>query len=81
MRRAKHQSLGELLKQARESAGLSQERLATLSGVDRSYLSQLERDIKSPTVRVLLRVCKAAGVRASDLVAALEEAGRPPKKA
>lgn len=50
-------SLNELfsssLRLARESAGISQETLASLSGLDRTYISQLERGLKSPTLTTL----------------------------
>ena len=65
--------LGELLRQAREKAGLSQEQLALQAGVDRSYVSQLERDLKNPTVEMLIRLCRTMGASAAEIVAALEQ--------
>lgn len=65
--------LGEELKRARESAGMSQERLAFAAGVHRTYISLLERDKKSPTLNVLLRLCKALGVSAAQVVARIEK--------
>ncbi len=64
--------LGELLRQARLTAGLTQEALAHQAGVDRSYLSELEHDKKSPTVSMLFRLCDALGVKASHLIAEVE---------
>ena len=79
--------LGELLRKAREESGLTQEALAHAAGVDRSYLSELERDLKSPTVEFLLNLCAAMGVSAGSLIAELEStqkrhktAKRPAKK-
>ena len=40
--------------------------------IDRSYLSQLENDKKSPTLDLLFRVCKAIGIKASTLIARVE---------
>ena len=54
--------LGRELKNIREAAGMSQERLAFEAGVHRTYISLLERDKKSPTFNVLLRICKALNV-------------------
>ena len=71
--------LGKLLRLSRESAGLTQESLAFQAGVDRSYISQLERDLKSPTVQMFLRLCKAMQVSPSHLIAQLENPS-PPKK-
>lgn len=64
--------LGEVLRQAREDAGLTQEEVSFRAGVDRSYLSQLENDRKSPTLDLLFRVCEAIGVRTSTLIARVE---------
>jgi transcriptional regulator with XRE-family HTH domain len=65
-------SLGTELKCARLKAGLSQEELSFRAEVDRSYISQLERDLKSPTVDMLLRLCRALGASASVMVAKIE---------
>jgi transcriptional regulator with XRE-family HTH domain len=65
--------LGEELRKAREAAGLTQERLAFRAGFSRPYISQLERDLKSPTMHALFLICDALGVRASELVARVEE--------
>ncbi|MBI1348671.1 helix-turn-helix domain-containing protein [bacterium] len=43
--------LGQILKEKREAAGLTQEALALAAGVDRSYVSQLERDKNPPPSR------------------------------
>jgi transcriptional regulator with XRE-family HTH domain len=65
--------LGEELRRARDEAGLSQEEVAARAEIDRSYLSQLENDKKSPTLDLLFRVCKAIGIKTSTLVARVEK--------
>jgi len=60
--------LGEELRRARQLAGTSQERLALAAHVHRTYISQLERDLKSPTLTVLFQICDALGISAADLV-------------
>ena len=65
--------LGDELRNCREAAGLSQERLADKAGIDRTYVSILERDRQSPTVDMLIRVCRAMDVRASDVLARIED--------
>lgn len=72
--------LGGHLRKARLKAKMTQEQLAFASGLDRTYISQLENDHKSPTVDVLLRLCEALGVSASKLLAAVERQRTPPKK-
>ena len=64
--------LGEALRRARNSAGISQEELAFDAKVDRTYISQLENGHKSPTVDVLFRICPILGMTASELIAQVE---------
>jgi transcriptional regulator with XRE-family HTH domain len=64
--------LGDILREARERAGLSQEQLAFRAGVDRTYVSQLENDKKSPTVQTLFRLCSAMKTSPAAVVARLE---------
>jgi transcriptional regulator with XRE-family HTH domain len=66
-------SLGKELHKARLAAGLTQERLAFKADVSRNYVSLLERDEKSPTVKMLLRLCRALGARASTIIARIEK--------
>ena len=68
--------LGKVLKKARLNAGLSQEALASGAGVDRSYISQLECDHKSPTVHMLFRLCEAMKISAADVLREVELAHR-----
>jgi transcriptional regulator with XRE-family HTH domain len=63
---------GEVLREARETAGITQERLAFDAELDRTYISQLENDKKSPTLDVVFRICRALGVKASELIAQVE---------
>lgn len=64
--------LGEILRNARIAAGMTQEDLAFKAGVDRSYISILERDLKSPTLQMLFRLCRATGMSPSKVVSQLE---------
>ena len=64
--------LGNELRKARLSAGLTQEELAFKADVLRNYVSLLERGEKSPTVQTLLRLCRALGVKASAIIARVE---------
>lgn len=41
------------LRLCRQSAGLSQERLAEFSGLDRNYIGKLEREESSPTLETV----------------------------
>ena len=52
---------GNLIRQAREEAGLSQAALAQISGTSRPTLSAYEHDRKSPTLATAARIVAAAG--------------------
>ena len=53
---------------------MTQEALSYAAQIDRSYLSMLENNKKSPTVDVLFRVCESMGIAASALLARVERA-------
>lgn len=46
-------AFGQVLKDLRRQAGLSQEQLALECGLHRTYVSQLERGLKSPSLAVI----------------------------
>ena len=60
--------LGRNLRRLREAKGLSQEQFADEAGIHRTYVSDLERGSRNPTIRVVDRVAKALGVTASDIL-------------
>lgn len=64
--------LGQVIRDRRKSLGLSQENLAFNSELHRTYISQIERGLKSPTVETMFKLCKALGVRPSELIAYTE---------
>jgi transcriptional regulator with XRE-family HTH domain len=66
--------MGQELRRARERAGLTQEALSFRAGLSRPYLSQLERDMKSPTVATLFLICDALDVRAAEIVRRVDAA-------
>lgn len=65
--------IGEELREARLKAGLTQEALAFAAEVDRTYISYVENDRKSPTLEMLATLCSATGVRVSDLIRRAEK--------
>ncbi len=52
-------ALSANIKARRKELGISQEKLALISGVDRSYMSEIERQIANPTIEALLRISNA----------------------
>ncbi len=63
---------GKEVVRLRKRLGLSQEELAFRAEVHRTYISQLERGLKSPTLNMLLKLSRALNVSASKLVATVE---------
>lgn len=63
---------GEVLRQYRLARGWSQSMLSSRSKVDRTYISQIECGIHSPTITVLCRLSRALQVAPSVLVTRLE---------
>lgn len=60
----------------RQKRGVSQEELGFRCGIHRTYVSQLERSLKSPTVDVLARLADALGDTPSKLIARAEKRAR-----
>jgi len=56
-------SIGAAIRNYRQQAGLSQAELAELTGLNRSYLSDLERGRETEQVKRILRVLRQLGVR------------------
>lgn len=61
MRKGLKVSIGSVLRSKREDLRISQEKVAERAGVDRTYISILERGLKSPTVETLEKICAALG--------------------
>lgn len=67
--------LGKEIARLRKRIGLSQEELGFRAEVHRTYISQLERGLKSPTLSVILKLSRALKAPASRLVATAEQGG------
>ena len=63
---------GDLLRCHREAANLSQERLADLSDLDRTFVSLLERGQRQPSLETVFRLCTALEIRPHQLVRQVE---------
>ena len=64
---------GQVLAQARRRAGMTQEALAFECDLHPTYISQIERGIKSPTIRTLFKMADAMGIKPSSLVKSIEK--------
>jgi transcriptional regulator with XRE-family HTH domain len=67
-----HVDLGEAIRSRRRDLGISQEALADRIGIDRTYLSGIERGERNPSYTNLLRIASALRVPFSELQAAAE---------
>jgi transcriptional regulator with XRE-family HTH domain len=56
------------------ACGLSQEALPVDAGIDRTYVSRLERGLENPTVAVLEKLAKATNAPITELLLPLSEA-------
>jgi transcriptional regulator with XRE-family HTH domain len=63
---------GEEISKLRKNRGISQEELGFQAGVHRTYVSQIERGLKSPTLAVILRLTQALRSSAGQLVGNIE---------
>ncbi len=61
------QKFGIKVRELREKKDISQERLAELAGLDRTYISGIERGKRNVAVVNIEKVAKALGVKIKDL--------------
>lgn len=66
------QIFGEILKESRLGKGLSQEELAFRCGLDRTYISLMERGKRKPTITTIFVLADALEVLPSHLIALAE---------
>ncbi len=67
-----NKDFGRVLKKLRTEKGLSQEEFGFESNLHRTYISQLERGLKSPSLETLGQIAAALGIPASRLIALTE---------
>lgn len=75
-RSQRHFAYGLAFREIRSDQGISQERLAHLSGLDRTYVSGIERGERNPSLENLLKLADALGVPFSEIARSAERANR-----
>ncbi len=60
-------ALGLNVRQHRETRELTQERLAEKAGLDPTYISGIERGLRNPGIRNVVRLAKALGLTTAAL--------------
>ncbi len=61
---------GERVRALREARDWSQERLAEVTGLHRTYLSGIERGVRNPTLKIILKIAEALQVAPATLLSA-----------
>lgn len=62
-----------VLKRIRSERKVSQEKLAELSGLDRTYISLLERGLRQPTLGTIFKISKSLEILPSEMIKQIEE--------
>jgi transcriptional regulator with XRE-family HTH domain len=65
-------NFGIILQKERKKNNLSQEKLAELTKLHRTYISDLERGIRNPTITTVFTLCKALKTTPTELFKGFE---------
>jgi len=66
------QAFGEILHELRTDKGLSQESLALESGLDRTFISLLERGQRQPSLTTVFQLAAALDMRPHEIIKQVE---------
>lgn len=61
------QKLGKKVRTLRTEKGLTQDKLGELTGLDRAYISDVERGVRNPGLKNIEKLAKALGAKISEL--------------
>jgi transcriptional regulator with XRE-family HTH domain len=67
------EAISIVLRKHRKMSKLSQEQLAHESGLDRTYISFLERGLRKPTIHTIFRLCGSLGINPSIFIREVEK--------
>jgi transcriptional regulator with XRE-family HTH domain len=65
-------AIGQSIKRTREKKKLSQEKLAERADIHTSYIGQIERGLRYPSLKVLFKIADAMNVKISDLFTGID---------
>lgn len=60
-------TFGLRIKELRKQKGISQESLAGLAGLDRTYIGGIERGLRNPSLKNISKIAKSLNVSLKDL--------------
>ena len=66
-------AFGQVLRGYRKRINISQEALALECGLDRTFLSALERGVRQPSLKSLFKIANVLKVQPSQIVAEVED--------
>jgi transcriptional regulator with XRE-family HTH domain len=65
--------VGRVIARHRASAEVTQEKLAEMAGLERGYISLMERGLRMPTVDTIFRLCRGLKVSPSEMIRDMEK--------
>ena len=63
---------GQILRQLRNKVGISQEKLALDVGLDRTYISLMERGLRTPTLYTIFLLAERLDTSVTEIVSEVE---------
>ena len=66
-------TFGKVIKQRRNQLRISQEKLAELAGLHRTYISQIERGIKTPSLKSVVAIANGLSIKPHELLLMIEK--------
>lgn len=66
-------AFGGAVRSIRTEQGIAQETLANLAGIERSHMGKIERGEHMPTLAIILKIARALGCSAADLMKETED--------
>lgn len=71
------QIFGTVLRELRNRTGKTQETVGLDAGLDRTFVSMLERGQRQPTLSTILALSRALEISAAEIIAMVEEQNPP----
>ena len=65
-------TFGRNVARIRDSRGFSQDKLAEKADLDRTYISGIERGVRNPGIKTVIRIARALNVSVGDLCKGVE---------
>ncbi|MEK7070383.1 MAG: helix-turn-helix transcriptional regulator [Patescibacteria group bacterium] len=72
--------MGEKIYSARKKHKLTQEKLSEISDVDRTYISQIEKGHRNPSIEIVSKLSRALDLRVDDVIGNNKKKKRQKKK-